>query len=165
MSLKKKLATIMLFFALLNTAVISTTYAQDTLTEGAGAAAETEGDSVDTDASGNTNQSTFNSGALSNFDVGEYLKVGDQEHSYLQDDRPIISFILTIIDFLAKVIGTVAVLLIFIGGALLMASEGDDNRIQKGKAIIFQAIVGLILAITSYLLVSFVQSLLYVQNI
>jgi len=54
--------------------------------------------------------------------------------------------------------------LIIIGGMLMLASEGDDNRIQKGKTIITQAIIGLILALTSYILVTFVQSLLYVQT-
>ncbi len=46
----------------------------------------------------------------------------------------------------------------------MMSSEGDDNRVQKGKTILTQAIIGLVLAFSSYVLVTFVQSLLYVSG-
>ena len=74
------------------------------------------------------------------------------------------AFLLGIIDFLSKVIGTVAIILVIIGGALMLVSEGDDNKIQKGKTILTQAIIGLIIALSSYILVTFVQSLLYVNT-
>ncbi|MFA6528986.1 MAG: pilin [Candidatus Gracilibacteria bacterium] len=112
--------------------------------------------------------------SLESFDVGDYLKVTDAEdpnktqgQDYMtntQYSSPIIGFALIIIDFLIKVIGTVCVVFIIVGGVLMMSSQGDDSRIQKGKTIITQAIIGLIIAFSSYILVSFVQSLLYVAN-
>lgn len=105
--------------------------------------------------------------SLESFNVTDFLTVpGEQGQSYLADTEvsPILAFILTIINFLSKVIGTVAILLIIIGGLLLLASEGDDNKVQKGKGIIVQAIIGLIIALASYMIVTFVQSLLYVQS-
>lgn len=101
------------------------------------------------------------------FNVGELLTTEDQEQGYLDNEAgraPILSFILDIIDFLIKVIGTFCMVLIIIGGLYMLSSEGDDSKVQKGKAIITQAIIGLVISLTSYLLVTFVQSLLYVQS-
>lgn len=105
---------------------------------------------------------------LDSFSITDYLTVpGSQDQTYLTNDSeqsPLTQFILLIIKFLSQLIGTISMVLIIIGGMLMLASEGDDNRIQKGKTIILQAIIGLILALTSYILVTFVQSLLYVQT-
>jgi len=105
---------------------------------------------------------------LDSFKVTDYLTVPDkQEQTYLtnnSENSPLIQFLLLIIRFLSQLIGTISMVLIIIGGLLMVASEGDDNRIQKGKTIILQAIIGLILALSSYILVTFVQSLLYVST-
>ncbi|HAU40303.1 MAG: hypothetical protein UV80_C0001G0061 [Candidatus Peregrinibacteria bacterium GW2011_GWF2_43_17] len=124
---------------------------------------------IDSGASGSDTDPTPDTptyDSLGSFDVGELLTTEGQEQGYLDDEdqAPILGFILDVIDFLIKVIGTFCMILIIIGGLLMLSSQGDDSKVQKGKAIITQAIIGLILSLTSYILVTFVQSLLYVQS-
>ena len=135
-----------------------------------------EGDAPTTGAEGAATPGTENPDAsagidtssLESFDVGDYLQVSGQDQAYMEttEAQPssIIGFALIIIDFLIKVIGTVCVVFIIVGGVLMMSSQGDDSRIQKGKTIITQAIIGLVIAFGSYILVSFVQSIIYVAN-
>ncbi len=42
-----------------------------------------------------------------------------------------------------------------------MTAYGQDEQIQKGKSIILYSILGLIFTITSYAIVSFVQTIVY----
>ena len=146
------------------------------------ALAGTDDEAADAGASGGADEEAENTSAstshdstvLDSFSITTYLTVpqsdeaeGSQDQTYLTNDSeqsPLTQFILLIIKFLSQLIGTISMVLIIIGGMLMLASEGDDNRIQKGKTIITQAIIGLILALTSYILVTFVQSLLYVQT-
>lgn len=107
------------------------------------------------------------------FDVGEILSVGEegdediQGQPYFEDGEdagaPILLFILDIINFITRLIGTIAMVLIILGGLMMIASEGDENRIQKGKGILEAAIIGLIISLFSYVIVRFVQSLFYLQ--
>jgi hypothetical protein len=115
----------------------------------------------------------------SSFNVSEILSTGsgdeeadctsptltgdEQAQCYFQQDNPILAFILQVINFLTQVIGTLAMVLIIAGGVLMIISEGDENRLQKGKGILETAIVGLIIAMFSYIIVRFVQSLFYLQ--
>ncbi len=136
--------------------------------DGGGGGGETEDASMqnDTDIDGDAS-TDHDSTVLDSFDVTQYLTTDGQNQTYLESDdenSPIIQFILLVIKFLSQLIGTASMVLIVIGGLLMLASEGDDNRIQKGKTIILQAIIGLVLALSSYILVTFVQSLLYVST-
>jgi hypothetical protein len=107
------------------------------------------------------------------FDVGEILSVGEegdedsQGQPYFEDGAdagaPILLFILDIINFITRLIGTIAMVLIILGGLMMIASEGDENRIQKGKGILEAAIIGLIISLFSYVIVRFVQSLFYLE--
>ncbi|MBU1019013.1 MAG: hypothetical protein ABII07_00950 [Patescibacteria group bacterium] len=160
MNLIKKLISITataIILSSLSTGAI--TFAQGVLTDVAGAGMEA-GNAAPAAA-------TQNTAALESFSVTDYLTIpGEQEQVYLNDENnsPIIAFLLMIINFLSQIIGTVAIGLIIIGGLFLLASEGDDSRVQKGKTIIVQAIIGLIIALASYIIVTLVQSLLYVQS-
>ncbi len=84
-----------------------------------------------------------------------------QNHAYFNDvaNPPIISLILSIINFAIKMIGSLAVLIMIIGGFILVVSEGNDTRIEQGKNTIKFAIIGLTLALMSYIIVLFVQAI------
>lgn len=103
------------------------------------------------------------------FDVGDLLTAGEgentQSQSYFEEDEspPVFLFILDVINFITRIIGTLAMVLIILGGLMMIVSEGDENRLQKGKGILEAAIVGLIIALASYVIVRFVQSLFYLQ--
>ena len=60
--------------------------------------------------------------------------------------------------------GAIAMLLIIIGGLYMLSSEGEDDKIQKGKGILTAAIIGLVISMFSYIIVRFVQSIFYLQG-
>ncbi|MDP2624924.1 MAG: hypothetical protein Q8P27_01940, partial [Candidatus Peregrinibacteria bacterium] len=102
------------------------------------------------------------------FDVGSILSTDDQEQGYFNGeesgtDVPIMAFILDMINFITQIIGVIAMILIIVGGILMIVSEGDENRLQRGKGILEAAIFGLVISMFSYIIVRFVQSLFYIQ--
>jgi len=167
----KKILTILISLSMLMTQLGIHTTLAGTTDEAVDASTSGGADEEEENASASTDH---DSTVLDSFSITTYLAVpqsdeaeGSQDQTYLTNDSeqsPLTQFILLIIKFLSQLIGTISMVLIIIGGMLMLASEGDDNRIQKGKTIITQAIIGLILALTSYILVTFVQSLLYVQT-
>lgn len=71
------------------------------------------------------------------------------------------SFLGSIIDYLIKFVGSVALILIVIGGVRLVVAAGDDNAVQNAKQMITYAIIGLAVALLAYIIVTFVHGLLY----
>ena len=90
-----------------------------------------------------------------------YLKAEGQNSSYLKSSSPIASFIVIVINFLAKTIGSLAFLSLIIGGFVLLTSHGNETMLTKGKDIIKYAIIGLVIALSAYFITAFVQSLFY----
>ena len=110
----------------------------------------------------NANGSDIND--TDSFDVGNILTTTGQDTDQYLDldtDQPVAAIILSIINFITLVIGSIAMLLIILGGLLMIVSEGDENRLQRGKDILTSAIIGLVIAMASYLIVTFVQSIFY----
>ncbi len=65
----------------------------------------------------------------------------------------------TVINYALAIMGSIAVILIIIAGFMLMTAQGESTQIDKGKEIIKYAIIGLVAAFLSYIIVLFVQSL------
>lgn len=65
-----------------------------------------------------------------------------------------------IINVLFWVIGIAAVIVIIYSGILYIISAGNSNTVQKAKTTLTYAVVGLIVAILSYAIVSFVVNAL-----
>lgn len=84
-----------------------------------------------------------------------------QEKKYFSDENnsPIVSFILEIINTATIVIGTIAVILIIIGGFMFMFSQGNQQKLDEAKEVIKFAVIGLLVTFLSYVIVIFVQSL------
>jgi len=98
------------------------------------------------------------------FNVSTYLKL-EQAQSYLDSktsqEGAVGKFIVDIIILLTKIIGSFALLVIIAGGITIMISTGNQNLQTKGKEMIKYAIMGLIVAFMSLIIVTFVQSLFY----
>ena len=119
------------------------------------------------------------------FNVGDYLRYrdpaksaddvtdeGTQGQFYFEEAKrlteetgqqvsPVAAFALDVIDFLTKVIASVALLIFIAGGLLTIVSEGQEDRIQKGKQAMLYALIGLAIALFSYFIVVFVQSIFF----
>jgi hypothetical protein len=108
---------------------------------------------------------------MRSFNVGTYLSFGkdqkamgvegQQNQSYLKSGNPLASFILEIVNFIALTVGSVCFVSIVYAGFLMLTSAGNANQVNKGKDIITHAVIGLILTLSAYYLVAFVQSILF----
>ncbi len=100
----------------------------------------------------------------SSFSVSDILKTTGQNQEYLNDpsgNAPLVAAILDVIEFIIRIVGAIAILLIILGGLYMIISEGSEDRLEKGKTILTSAIIGLVISMFSYLIVRFVQSIFY----
>lgn len=72
-------------------------------------------------------------------------------------------FLERIVGFMAAIIGTLAVLMISIGGFMMLSSAGNDTMYESGKNYVKFSLIGLLFTLTAYILVTAVQ--LLVQSI
>lgn len=61
-----------------------------------------------------------------------------------------------IVQTLVYITGAVAVIMVMVGGFKYMLSNGDSNGIQSAKNTILYALVGLVVAVSGQMIVSFV---------
>lgn len=62
-----------------------------------------------------------------------------------------------VIKILLSFVGLLSVIFIVVGGIFYILSTGEPARIQKAKSIITNAIIGLIVALVSYAVVTFIS--------
>lgn len=72
---------------------------------------------------------------------------------------PITAFILTAIEFLTKIIGSVAFLILIVSGIWMIVTTGNETQINKAKDMILYSIIGILVAFGSYMIVTFVQGI------
>ena len=65
-----------------------------------------------------------------------------------------------IIGLMAAVIGSLAVLVMSIGGFMILSSAGDENQVTKGTGYIWGGLKGLVFTLGAYILVTAVQILI-----
>lgn len=80
-----------------------------------------------------------------------------------QEDQQnnIAAYIVNLINILSLIIGSFALLAIIVGGIRLLTSGGSEDGQTKGKSMIVQALIGLVVAFAAYFITAGVQSLLY----
>ena len=61
-----------------------------------------------------------------------------------------------VVNALLYIIGILAVIMIIVGGVMYTTSAGDQAKVTKAKNIIIYGLVGLVIAILAYAIVSFV---------
>ena len=71
-------------------------------------------------------------------------------------DITVNELILRIVNFLLGVAAVVAILFIVIGGFRYIMSAGNEEQAQKGKKTLINAVIGLVIVILSYAIVSVV---------
>jgi hypothetical protein len=104
--------------------------------------------------------------SMSSFNVKNYLTVNsnrqEQVQKYLCEDcNPVAIFLIQVANFLAMTIGSVCFLAIIIGGFFILTSAGNETNMNKGKEIITYAVIGLVISLSAYFIVAFVQSILF----
>lgn len=67
-----------------------------------------------------------------------------------------VGIIKTIVNILLFLVGSIAVIMIVIGGLKYVTSNGDQNAITSAKNTILYAIIGIVVAVLAYAAVNFV---------
>lgn len=62
----------------------------------------------------------------------------------------------TVVQIMMYILGSIAVIMIIVGGIKYSTSQGDSSSVQSAKNTILYSVVGLIVAIAAYAIVSFV---------
>lgn len=66
------------------------------------------------------------------------------------------SVLTTVTNILLFLMGAISVIMIIVGGIRYATSQGDQTQMQSAKNTILYAVIGLIVAIAAYAIVSFV---------
>lgn len=85
-----------------------------------------------------------------------YFKVAEE-----RGISPVAQVIVNVIDLLAKLIGSIALLIFITGAVLTIVSEGQEDRMQKGKQAMVYSLIGIVIALSAYVIATFVQSFFY----
>lgn len=177
MKIKKAVILGVICLAVLAFAQVNVAFAEDGVGESAGSAGAGSQSSLPSGSTSDAIKDTFN--------VRDYLNIGkkpedkarfgenvQQGESYFdraqemseqtgQTVSPVAAFIVTVIDFLVAVIGSVSLLVFIVGALLTIVSEGQEDRLAKGKQAMIYSLIGLALALAAYLIATFVQSIFY----
>jgi hypothetical protein len=91
------------------------------------------------------------------------LDNGDQAKKYFSKDpnapSPIVALVLTFINFAITIMGSIAVILLIVAGFMFMTAQGNSQKLDEAKDIIKYAAIGLLVALLSYVITIFVQSI------
>jgi hypothetical protein len=98
------------------------------------------------------------------FSVTKYLRMegqGERAAYFTEGEHssPIVNLIISVIDFAIIVIGTIAVILIIVAGFRFMFAQGNEQSLTEAKDMFKYAIMGLAIALLSYTIATFVQSI------
>lgn len=102
------------------------------------------------------------------FSVNEYLKTEEQT-SMVPDSataadpnsKGVVGFLIKAIDLFVKIIGAIALVVFILGALLTILSEGKEDRLEKGKSAMIYALIGLVITLMAFIIVSFVQSIFF----
>lgn len=75
------------------------------------------------------------------------------------EDEDVRDMTVTIVKYLITFLGIIAVIIILYGGFIWMTAAGNDDRVKKAKDIIIAGIIGLIIVISAFAIVTFVISM------
>jgi len=62
--------------------------------------------------------------------------------------------------WLLGVVGSLALLMFIYGGVMLLISGGNQQRVEQGRQILTNAVIGLVVVFLTYMIISFVVSAL-----
>lgn len=95
-----------------------------------------------------------------------HAQLAEHQIGYLPDfglgmDTDIEHLVTNIIQIFLGFLGFIALVIIIYGGFIWMTSGGNQEKISKAKGILKSAIIGLIIILLSYIIVSFIMNLVY----
>ncbi len=79
-----------------------------------------------------------------------------KQTSKAADDGNLDNSVSFIIDAVIVMLGVVAVIIIILGAITYATSQGDPGKVKKGKDTILYGIIGLVVALSAFAIVTFV---------
>lgn len=76
--------------------------------------------------------------------------------SCASDDSTIHDTVVSVINIVSAVVGTVSIIMVIIGGLKYTSSQGDSSAISSAKNTIVYAVVGIVIVVLSQVIVRFV---------
>lgn len=77
-----------------------------------------------------------------------------QEVNTLLSQAPTIAHItMDVLSFLLAIVGTLAIIMLVAGGIMYLTAAGEEDKIEKGKKLVKFAIIGIIIALASLVIV------------
>ena len=68
----------------------------------------------------------------------------------------LMTVVLSVLKYVFGIIGLIAVIMIIIGGIKYVTSQGDPSRTKSAKDTILYSVIGLIIALAAFAIVSFI---------
>lgn len=87
---------------------------------------------------------------------GDTFGVGNVENSTELGGGNLIEIVGNIINVVLGLLGIISVVIILYGGFLIMTSGGKEDQIEKGKKTLLNAVIGLIIIMSSFAIAQFV---------
>ena len=80
-------------------------------------------------------------------------------------DASVTDVLLWVIDILLILSGIIAVLFIIIGGFWYITSAGDSEQAEKGKTTLVNAIIGIVVVVLSFVIITVITNLVGNNNV
>lgn len=88
-----------------------------------------------------------------------YIPKDESCNSGLRCANTLTEFISGVIEILLSFAGSLAVLFVIIGGFIYITSAGNEERAEKGKKTLVNAIIGIVVIIMSYVIINVIINL------
>lgn len=86
----------------------------------------------------------------------ESCALADPGAGYCDNVNDLVAQVIAIGEFLLGIAGSLALLMFVYGGIMFVTSQGQAERTKKATQIIGAAIIGLIIALSAYVIVEFI---------
>ena len=106
--------------------------------------------------------SDMNSFSISNLSAEQVDSAG-AVHTQVAHSS-IAEYAVYVINLMARVIGSFSLLAVIVGAMMLLTSSGREHGQTRGKEIIMQAILGIVVAFAAFVITAFVQGIFYAKT-
>ena len=86
--------------------------------------------------------------------IGDILGWGPVTSSLPPETRTLTAIALSVLQFLLSIVGTLAIIMLVVGGIMYMTAAGNEDRIDTGKKIVLYSIIGIAVALAALVIVT-----------
>ncbi len=104
---------------------------------------------------------TFDVNQLQAKDQKSYVPTAKTSAADLASHSGVIALLVNVISLFVKVISSISLIVFIIGALLVITSQGKEDVLEKGKNAMLYSVIGIIVALMSFIIVTFVRSVLY----